>query len=299
MALTPIEKLFHNAATNGDLEQLKKIVNSKDHEHEEETTPLHKSSQNGHLNMVKFFIRLGADVEVKSKGGWTPLHVACIEGRTDIVKFLIKKGASVNAETNKINCTPLHCAKNPEITKILIDNGANVDAKDNDDWTPLHIAVNKTTDIVKVLLENGAQIDTKNKDGDTPLHIASYNGQLEIVKLLIQHSAQVDARCKQNQTPFDLADEKEHFEIAKYLLEKKKELQSNNLPNNISAKALCIICLTPRNGIYVLYPCGHTSLCEPCCYKLKKEKYSKCPSCRKPIKDYTKIFFQEVPSVSD
>ena len=109
------------------------------------------------------------------------------------------------------------------------------------------------------------------------------------------------ARTKQNKTPFDLADEKEHFEVAKYLLEKKKQLQSNNLPNEImSAKAFCIICLTPRNGIYVLYPCGHTSLCEPCCYKLKKEKYSKCPSCRKPIKDYTKIFFQEAPSsVSD
>ena len=175
--------------------------------------------------------------------------------------------------------------------------GADIEAKDSDGWTPLHLKVGRgNLKVTKYLVEKGAQIDARNKDGDTPLHIASYNGEFEIVKFLIQHSAQVDARNKQNKTPFDLADEKEHFEIAKYLLEKKKELQSNNPPNNISAKALCIICLTPRNGIYVLYPCGHTSLCEPCCYKLKKEKYSKCPSCRKPIKGYTKIFFQEAPS---
>ena len=68
----------------------------------------------------------------------------------------------------------------------------------------------------------------------------------------------------------------------------------NKIPEeNISNKALCIICFTPRNGIFVLSPCGHTSLCEPCCLNLKNQTEPECPSCRKPMKDYMKIFFQE------
>ena len=47
----------------------------------------------------------------------------------------------------------------------------------------------------------------------------------------------------------------------------------------------CIICKRPRHKIYVLLPCGHTSLCESCCLW-----YSKCPSCRKPIKSWQEIF---------
>ena len=114
-----------------------------------------------------------------------------------------------------------------------------------------------------------------------------------MVKYLIQQGAQVNIRDNNGQTPFDLADEYERFETAEYLLKMKKESEFKNPPNHTNDQALCIICLTPRNGLYSLYPCGHASLCEPCCYKLKREKYSKCPSCRKPIKDYNKIFFQE------
>ena len=113
---------------------------------------------------------------------------------------------------------------------------------------------------------------------------------------VIQQGAQVNIRNKNNETAFDMAHRYGHFEIAKYILEKKNELELQNPPKNISDKALCIICSTPRNGFYALLPCGHASLCEPCCYKFKCEKFSKCPSCRKPIKDYQKIFFQEPES---
>ena len=68
----------------------------------------------------------------------------------------------------------------------------------------------------------------------------------------------------------------------------------NEIPEETySNKAPCIICLSPRNGLFVLMPCGHTSLCENCCIKIcYEENHSKCPSCRKPIKSYKKIFFQ-------
>ena len=157
--------------------------------------------------------------------------------------------------------------------------------------TPLHLSTNH--EITTILIQNGGIIEAKNNNGETPLHFAAIYSNLENVKCLINHGAQINVKNKKGQTPFDLADQKENFEIAVYLLVKKKELESKNPPNHTNDQADCIICLTPRNGLYCLYPCGHTSLCEPCCYKLKRENNSKCPSCREFIKGYTKIFFQE------
>ena len=182
---------------------------------------------------------------------------------------------------------------NADVVKYLIDVGAQIDAKNNFGQTPLHCSVN--VEVAKCLIKNGAMIETKDQDGETPLHSAAKDGHLEIVEYLIQQGAQVNIRDNNGQTPFDLADEYKSFETAEYLLKKKRESEFKNPPKNISdfITSLCIICYAPRNGLYALLPCGHASLCEPCCYKLKLEKHSKCPSCRKPMKDYQKIFFQE------
>ena len=63
----------------------------------------------------------------------------------------------------------------------------------------------------------------------------------------------------------------------------------------IDQKALCVMCFTPRNGVFVLLPCAHASLCELCCFKLKNEN-SGCPTCGSPITDYKKIIFQDPDS---
>ena len=84
--------------------------------------------------------------------------------------------------------------------------------------------------------------------------------------------------------------------IKKYLLEKQQEKEQeayNAVPEKvISNKDPCIICLAPRNEFYILLPCAHASLCKSCCVEIIKPKNSKCPTCRKPIQKYTKIFFQ-------
>ena len=73
MALSPVEKFFHQIAQYGDLEQLKKMVNSKDEE-DSQKTPLHKAAECGNLEMVKILIQMGADIEAKTEYEQTPLH---------------------------------------------------------------------------------------------------------------------------------------------------------------------------------------------------------------------------------
>ena len=109
---------------------------------------------------------------------------------------------------------------------------------------------------------------------------------LEIFKVLINSGAQFDAKDNNRQTPFDLAKDQE---VKKYLLELQiKDSDKETVTN----KDPCVICMGPKNGFYALMPCAHASLCEDCCKKITKDKFGKCPTCRKPSKSYKKIFFQ-------
>ena len=150
-------------------------------------------------------------------------------------------------------------------------------------------------EVVKILINSGAEVDAKDNNGLTPLHVAAkereifHGGQvqlLEIFKVLINSGAQFNIKNNDGKTPLDLATDQK---VKKYLL----ELQNKDSDKEtISNKDPCVICMGPKNGFYALMPCAHASLCEYCCKKITKDKFGKCPTCRKPSKSYKKIFFQ-------
>ena len=169
-----------------------------------------------------------------------------------------------------------------------------INTTDNDK-TPLHIAAERNQlDVVKYLIEKGASIDLKDKNNETPLHIAVLNGNLEIVKCLIENGAKIDPKNDKNQTPLFIAVRKDDRDVVDFLTRTKKRKAENEPAIICSSKDPCVICHEPRNELYVLFPCGHTSLCELCCINLTyKDNNPKCPSCREPINTYTKLFFQK------
>ena len=277
-------------------------------------TPLHYAADSYDHSIIKYLLEKGANIEAKDNNGWTPLHYSAFQDAYDYVErdesvsqCLIDNGAQIEAAD--INGeTPLHKAAsgcsylNLEVVECLLYNGAQIGAKTKDGLTPLHFAAfldksTSTTDynleVIKCLLDNGAQIEAKTKDGFTPLHFAADGSNLEIVKYLVEHGAKIDARNNENETPFLLSNKKRHDDVSKYLLEKKRDMARKYPPEYLNVDAFCIICLAPRNGLFVLNPCGHTSFCEPCCFEITTKKFAKCPSCRKAVRDYTKIFFQE------
>jgi ankyrin repeat protein len=72
--------------------------------------------------------------------------------------------------------------------KLLITNGANVNAVDRNNSTPLHLASGSgITEIAEILVENGANVNAVNISGLTPLQAAEMNGAKEIMELLIKH----------------------------------------------------------------------------------------------------------------
>ena len=65
--------------------------------------------------------------------------------------------------------------------RTLLTLGANPNAQDNAEWSPLHEACNRgNLGVVRLLHKHGADINLKGFGRDTPLHDAARNGQLKV-----------------------------------------------------------------------------------------------------------------------
>ena len=156
--------------------------------------PLHKAAMSDSEEHVAKKIKFSLDdlfnqIHDQDEDGRTPLHKAVVEGNTKKVKFLLNLGADIEAK-QKNESTPLHLAaitrvENVDVVALLIEAGAQIDAKDFKGRTPLHDAF---LEVSKLLVEKGAQIDAKDNKGQTPLALA-LDGYPAVAKYLIEKGA--------------------------------------------------------------------------------------------------------------
>ena len=104
---------------------------------------------------------------------------------------------------------------------LLLENGADVNAKGDDDITPLHMAAyhKNATETATLLLENGADVSAKGDDDITPLHMAAHTNAIETAALLLENGADVNAKEDDwtPWTPLDYAIYGEHTEMQSLL----------------------------------------------------------------------------------
>ena len=180
------------------------------------------------VEVVKALIKKGANIHAKNDQGETALQIALDHNRHEIVnvleeqaqlnkklieasrkgdlkalKELLNQGANPNATSSKYGVTPLMLADTTEVTKFLLDHGADIEAKDQKDQTPLMHAVLSPVEVVKALIKKGANIHAKNDQGKTALQIALDHNRQEIVNVL-EEQAQLNKKLIETSRKGDL-----------------------------------------------------------------------------------------------
>ncbi|XP_016976946.1 myotrophin [Drosophila rhopaloa] len=87
---------------NGEYDEVERVFLAGSHNVNDQMGlrfPLHYAADFGQLKLLKFFVRIGADVDRKDKYGITPLLAAIWEGHTSCVEFLLQMGASRTGRT--------------------------------------------------------------------------------------------------------------------------------------------------------------------------------------------------------
>ncbi|MCP4581678.1 MAG: hypothetical protein GY839_08645 [candidate division Zixibacteria bacterium] len=228
---------IHQAATDGDLEQVKSLladnhdlIKSRDSAGK---VALHHAAYNGHDAVVSHLLDEGADINARSNQNSTPLHGAAFYGHDNTVKLLIGRGIDVNL-ANSYGYTPLLSASaggHLEIVKMLIAAGADKSAKvtASNIGALLASAASGNNELVDYLISEGFDINAKDIDGEGLLHYSAYGGNLDLVKKLVNDGIDVNVKSAQEVIPLQYAAMGIHEDVVKHLIEKGSNVNTKDI----------------------------------------------------------------------
>ncbi|XP_063923686.1 uncharacterized protein LOC135137861 [Zophobas morio] len=216
-------------------------------------TALQVASHFGASGVAKILLKKEADLYVTDEENNTLLHYASLslEDNEDVIKLLIEKGINVDAqELNGTTALHLACQTgNYKNTKMLLDSEASIYIVDEKGNNPLHYASKSTKsnpDIIKLLLEKGMDVDAQNVNGATALHIACGHSNYDVAKVLLDFGASIDTVDKHDKNALHYAAQfcPENRDVLKLLIQKGIDL---NAQDQNGTTALQIAC---REGVY-------------------------------------------------
>ncbi|KAK7392372.1 hypothetical protein VNO78_20808 [Psophocarpus tetragonolobus] len=217
------ESVLHEAAATNRIDVMEFLLERYDEELDvdsvdwEGRTPIHVAAREGHVRVIEFCVWMGGNPNCVDWKGWSPLHYAAWKGQVKATECLLECSNMKYArdrEGRRAFCIAkereasegrrrlvdllgwgdalLRAARVDDVNgvKRCLGEGASVNGRDQNGWSPLHWAAFKGgIKSVKVLLEHGAEVDIVDDAGYTPLHSAAEAGHLQLAFFLISHGA--------------------------------------------------------------------------------------------------------------
>ena len=170
-----------------------------------------------------------------SAQGEMPIHIAA-GSILEMVAVMVRKDKSLVHSRDKNNRTPLHEAtKNTEyIVEYFLNNGADIEAVDNNGNTPIMDALRNNVGVQK-LLDRKARLDRKANNGWTVLHCATASGKTTLMDTIYEYNSNLlDVGDNDNTVPLHIAVSRGHLEAVKWLLEKKANVNMRELKGTLA-----------------------------------------------------------------
>lgn len=130
--------------------------------HKDSMSALHIASHRGHTAVLSVLLSHSLDPNEPDGSGRPSLHLAAINGHTAAISLLLSHGARINA-TDSLGRTALHWAVlrgHEAVVKVFLDTGgADLNLRDLNDWSVLHVAVERGCEgTLRLLLGHGADL---------------------------------------------------------------------------------------------------------------------------------------------
>lgn len=160
------------------------------------TTFLIEAVRSSNVKIAKLLLEHHADLEIQDFFNCTPLMLAVMEENYELAELFINSGANVNAE-DSFGETSLMLALEEsfyDIAKLLLDNHADVNAKDKaDGYTPLMIEMllSETFELAPRLIQSGANVNEKDNDNSALIHLLAQEGDIKKIEFLLSYGAKI------------------------------------------------------------------------------------------------------------
>ncbi|MEI0486214.1 ankyrin repeat domain-containing protein [Brachyspira intermedia] len=239
------------AIGNNNLDILKLLVKRGD----SKETLIPDAVRENNIEMVKYLLSIGQDIDAQRffDGFWvdSPLKVAAENGYVEMAKFLINEGANLNSADDYM----LYAYNNYDITKLLVDNDVfNLNTNTTREEAIELVKDGKYYEIEKLLLsEDSNNIDgydelmnaiskgdmkaleklvkddtdlNKQYDKITPLGLAAARNDKEMVKFLVEKGADINLEDGYEYTPLIKAMKYRNIDLAKNIVDLKADLNA-------------------------------------------------------------------------
>jgi ankyrin repeat protein len=197
--------------------------------------PIHLAVQSGIYELIKLLVLHDVDLNAKNRDGVCPIHLAAAQGHKKVAKALLECHKDVVDTSDDKKRTPLHHAAmndQEEMINYLLKRGANKEAVDQQDTTPLVLAAAwGKANAVKALIQGRAEVNTTDKDGKSAVYWAAQEGHVEVLEILLQHEEATQVsfaseHYRQN-TPLHVAAWKGQTEAFKVLMNASRSTEDS------------------------------------------------------------------------